>query len=134
MKATGIVRRIDDLGRVVIPKELRKSMRIEAGAPLEIYTYNGAVCFKPYLPALDWSTAREVAEALLNCEFYLLDNFGGVQAIGHQASYIVGADKEYPLFNQEGDKMGVLSLSPESSEEFEAVAKVVKIIEKILEK
>ena len=49
MKATGIVRRIDDLGRVVIPKEIRKQMRIEEGDPLEIFTTNeGAVCFKPY--------------------------------------------------------------------------------------
>ena len=38
MKATGIVRRIDDLGRVVIPKEIRRTMRIHEGAPLEIYT------------------------------------------------------------------------------------------------
>jgi AbrB family looped-hinge helix DNA binding protein len=49
MKATGIVRRIDDLGRVVIPKEVRRSMNIKEGDPLEIYTTNdGAVCFKPY--------------------------------------------------------------------------------------
>ena len=38
MKATGIVRRIDDLGRVVIPKEIRRTMRIREGDPLEIYT------------------------------------------------------------------------------------------------
>ena len=49
MRATGIVRRIDDLGRVVIPKEIRRQMRIEEGDPLEIYTTNdGAVCFKLY--------------------------------------------------------------------------------------
>ena len=40
MKATGIVRRIDDLGRVVIPKEIRRTMRIREGDPLEIYTSN----------------------------------------------------------------------------------------------
>ena len=38
MKATGIVRRIDDLGRIVIPKEIRRTMRIREGDPLEIYT------------------------------------------------------------------------------------------------
>ena len=49
MKATGIVRRIDDLGRVVIPKEIRRTMRIQEGDPLEIYTNNeGAVLFKKY--------------------------------------------------------------------------------------
>ncbi|MDD4509413.1 MAG: stage V sporulation T C-terminal domain-containing protein [Oscillospiraceae bacterium] len=49
MKATGIVRRIDDLGRVVIPKEIRKTMRIREGDPLEIYTdKDGEVIFKKY--------------------------------------------------------------------------------------
>ena len=51
MKATGIVRRIDDLGRVVIPKEIRRTMRIREGDPLEIYTdNNGEVIFKKYSP------------------------------------------------------------------------------------
>ncbi|MBQ8010129.1 MAG: AbrB/MazE/SpoVT family DNA-binding domain-containing protein [Oscillospiraceae bacterium] len=49
MKATGIVRRIDDLGRVVIPKEIRRTMRIREGDPLEIYTSSdGEVIFKKY--------------------------------------------------------------------------------------
>jgi len=49
MKATGIVRRIDDLGRVVIPKEIRRTMRIREGDPLEIYTdREGGVIFKKY--------------------------------------------------------------------------------------
>ena len=51
MKATGIVRRIDDLGRVVIPKEIRRTMRIREGDPLEIYTdREGEVIFKKYSP------------------------------------------------------------------------------------
>lgn len=51
MKATGIVRRIDDLGRVVIPKEIRRTMRIREGESLEIYTdNNGEVIFKKYSP------------------------------------------------------------------------------------
>ncbi len=51
MKATGIVRRIDDLGRVVIPKEIRRTMRIRDGEPLEIYTSReGEVIFKKYSP------------------------------------------------------------------------------------
>ena len=50
MKATGIVRRIDDLGRVVIPKEIRRTMRIREGDPLEIYTdKDGEVIFKKIL-------------------------------------------------------------------------------------
>ena len=51
MKATGIVRRIDDLGRIVIPKEIRRTMRIREGEPLEIFTEsNGTVIFKKYSP------------------------------------------------------------------------------------
>lgn len=51
MKATGIVRRIDDLGRVVIPKEIRRTMRIREGDPLEIFTdAEGQVIFKKYSP------------------------------------------------------------------------------------
>ena len=49
MKATGIIRRIDDLGRVVIPKEIRRTLRIKEGEPLEIFTDdNGSVIFKKY--------------------------------------------------------------------------------------
>ena len=51
MKATGIVRRIDDLGRVVIPKEIRRVLRLREGDPLEIFTEkDGEVIFKKYSP------------------------------------------------------------------------------------
>ena len=48
MKSTGIVRRIDDLGRVVIPRELRRTLRIREGDPLELYIDKDMVCFKKY--------------------------------------------------------------------------------------
>ena len=66
MKATGIVRRIDDLGRVVIPKEIRRTMRIREGDPLEIYTNReGEVIFKKYSPIGELSSfASEYAETL----------------------------------------------------------------------
>ncbi|MBN1043757.1 AbrB/MazE/SpoVT family DNA-binding domain-containing protein [Clostridium botulinum] len=50
MKATGIVRRVDDLGRIVIPKELRRVLNIEEGNPLEIYTEGEQVILKKYEP------------------------------------------------------------------------------------
>ena len=57
MKATGIVRRIDDLGRVVIPKEIRRTMRIREGDPLEIFTdRDGEVIFKKYSPVGEMTT------------------------------------------------------------------------------
>lgn len=66
MKATGIVRRIDDLGRVVIPKEIRRTMRIREGDPLEIYTdREGEVIFKKYSPIGELAGfATEYAETL----------------------------------------------------------------------
>ena len=66
MKATGIVRRIDDLGRVVIPKEIRRTMRIREGDPLEIYTdADGEVIFKKYSPIGELSPfATQYAEVL----------------------------------------------------------------------
>lgn len=48
MKATGIIRRIDDLGRVVIPKEIRRNAGIREGDPLEIFMHEDCVCFKKY--------------------------------------------------------------------------------------
>lgn len=48
MKATGMIRRTDDLGRVVIPKEIRTKMKISDGEPLEIYIDKDMVCFKKY--------------------------------------------------------------------------------------
>ena len=50
MKPTGIIRRIDDLGRVVIPKEIRRSVHIGEGDPLEIFLYEGGVLLKKYQP------------------------------------------------------------------------------------
>lgn len=66
MKATGIVRRIDDLGRVVIPKEIRRTMRIREGDPLEIYTdKDGEVIFKKYSPMGELSSfATQICETL----------------------------------------------------------------------
>ena len=66
MKATGIVRRIDDLGRIVIPKEIRRTLRIHEGDPLEIYTENnGTVIFKKYSPIGELGEfASQYAESL----------------------------------------------------------------------
>ena len=66
MKATGIVRRIDDLGRVVIPKEIRRTLRIREGDPLEIFTdREGEIILKKYSPIGELGTfAKEYAESL----------------------------------------------------------------------
>ena len=66
MKATGIVRRVDDLGRIVIPKEIRRTLRIREGDPLEIYTEkDGGVIFRKYSPMGDLQEfASQMCEAM----------------------------------------------------------------------
>ncbi len=89
MKATGIVRRIDDLGRVVIPKEIRRTMRIREGDPLEIYTSNdGEVIFKKYSPINELSggaiQAAEVIHKLGNAPVVIFDRDHVVAVAGVQ--------------------------------------------------
>ena len=72
MKATGIVRRIDELGRVVIPKEIRRTQRIRRGDPLEIFTTgDGDVIFKKYSPIGEMSTVAAQYTEVLNKSFAL---------------------------------------------------------------
>ena len=74
MRPTGIVRRMDDLGRVAIPKEIRKYLGIREGEPFEIFTDPNArtICIKPYLPyAEPWRLLEDVAESMRdNEDFY----------------------------------------------------------------
>ena len=66
MKATGIVRRIDELGRIVIPKELRRTFRIKEGTPLEIFIgEQGELILKKFSPIIELNDiAKEIAEML----------------------------------------------------------------------
>ena len=66
MKATGIVRRIDDLGRVVIPKEIRRTLRLREGTPLEIFTdREGEIILKKYSPMMELNAfAGQYADAM----------------------------------------------------------------------
>ncbi|MBT2679194.1 stage V sporulation protein T [Bacillus sp. ISL-35] len=93
MKATGIVRRIDDLGRVVIPKEIRRTLRIREGDPLEIFVdRDGEVILKKYSPISELSDfAKEYAEALY-------DSLGNPVLICDRDTYIAvagGSKKDY---------------------------------------
>ena len=88
MKATGIVRRIDDLGRVVIPKEIRRKMRIREGDPLEIYTEGKTVCFRKY-----GDTLAEEIEAL--CDVVHENDYNAkVEALLRQAVALMREDEE----------------------------------------
>ena len=82
MKATGLVRRIDDLGRVVIPKEIRRTMKIREGDPLELFTgRDGEVIFKKYTPC----TERE-------CEAIFKGLYSSVCAITSGKVAVYGTD------------------------------------------
>ena len=90
MKATGIVRRVDDLGRIVIPKEIRRTLRIREGDPLEIYTEkDGGVIFRKYSPMGDLQEfARQMCDAIGT-------NTGRIAAVSDRDSIIAlhGAPK-----------------------------------------
>lgn len=72
MKATGIVRRIDDLGRVVVPKEIRRTLRIREGDPMEIFTNReGEIILKKYSPIGEIDNfAKQYAESLAQVSGY----------------------------------------------------------------
>lgn len=77
MKATGIIRRIDDLGRVVIPKEIRRNLRIKEGDPLELYTTDkGQLVLERYYAydEKDWNQAKRIVQAITNDSFALYDS------------------------------------------------------------
>ena len=90
MKATGIVRRVDDLGRIVIPKEIRRTLKIREGDPLEIYTEkDGGVIFRKYSPMGDLQDfAAQMCEAIGT-------NTGRIAAVSDRDSIIAlhGAPK-----------------------------------------
>ena len=79
MKATGIVRRVDDLGRVVIPKEIRRACNIREGDPLEIFLQDGTVVFKKYIPPYRDDLMATLQEA---ADYY--DNHEDDRAIAEQ--------------------------------------------------
>ena len=85
MKATGVVRRIDELGRIVIPKEIRRTLRIKEGTPLEIYSgENGELLLKKYSPVFEISElAKEVCDSIFKTTDFdvLITNMDFVVAV-----------------------------------------------------
>ena len=95
MKATGIIRKIDDLGRVVIPMEIRKALRIHTGDPLEIYTSNdGEIIFKKYSAVNEMAeNAAQVADImykLANCPVVIFDRDNVAAAAGVREKEFIG--------------------------------------------
>ena len=73
MKATGIVRRIDDLGRIVIPKEIRRNMGLREGEAMELFLEYNCVCFKKYSPSDE--------DLAISCHKYISDRGAYIKAI-----------------------------------------------------
>ena len=137
MKATGIVRRIDDLGRVVIPKEIRRTLRIREGDPLEIFTEReGSVILRKYSPIGEiGAVAGLYAESLahtMNCIVCLTDMDQIVAASGNGSKELLNRyiSKELEYAIQEiicpiisgGDVMGtVVFLHKEEHKKFSEV-------------
>lgn len=97
MKATGIVRRIDELGRIVIPKEIRRTLRIREGDPLEIFTnHEGGVILKKYSPIGELGVmAQEYAESVANvvkCTVCVADRDQIVASAGPGKKKYLGKD------------------------------------------
>lgn len=131
MKATGIVRRIDDLGRIVIPKEIRRTLRIRESDPLEIFTdREGEIILKKYSPIGEMTTfAKQYAESLAQVSGHTTliadrDQFiaaagGGKGLLGKAISKDLEEkiSKRETLLATKGDR-NFISVSEEMSEEY----------------
>ena len=130
MKATGIVRRIDDLGRVVIPKEIRRQMGIREGDPLEIFTENDAICLKKYHPygEKDWGQATSVAKVMLDHKFAILNRYNEVKGdnCGHDMSFIDSMDYSQRIM-VDGDIIGFIKARRDEVN-YDKIAEVAKVI------
>lgn len=134
MKATGIVRRIDDLGRVIIPKEIRRIMRIKEGDPLEIFTTrDGEVVFKKYNYAdeHDWAKAKAIVKALHpDLQFALYNHWGDKQTatnVKFPQSIEFEDFDDREIKNNECDTIGYIEVDSDIlTEDVEKIIRVLK--------
>ncbi len=134
MRATGIVRRIDDLGRVVVPKEIRRTLRIREGDPLEIFTdREGEIILKKYSPIGELGAfARQYADTLAQTTGYtvcITDRDQIIAAAGGAKKDIIGKAISKKLdeviegraaVSATKDEKKYVSLTDEDNEEFES--------------
>lgn len=135
MKATGIVRRIDDLGRIVIPKEIRRTLRIREADPLEIFTdREGEIILKKYSPIGEMTAfAKQYAESLAQVAgkvALIADRDQFIAVSGGYRSYFgksVSKELETKVNNREsilaarGEK-DFIAIAKDQSEEYEQLA------------
>lgn len=130
MKATGIVRRIDDLGRIVIPKEIRRSMRIKEGDPLEIFTSEDGITLCKYDPIDNekWITVKNILRHLLDKGFEITDRFKNSKFNSRGAK----SDIVTTPIRSQGEENGYL-ITEKGVYTNEELAAAVKIAREILE-
>ncbi|MCI8963127.1 MAG: AbrB/MazE/SpoVT family DNA-binding domain-containing protein [Eubacterium sp.] len=120
MKATGIVRRIDELGRIVIPKEIRRTLRIREGDPLEIFTnHEGGIILKKYSPIGELGElAKEYVESVANvakCTVCVADRDQIVAAAGPDKKNYSGKDIHKELKQCIDERTNILSTNKKES-------------------
>ena len=122
MRATGIIRRVDDLGRIVIPREIRHVLKISEGCPLEFFTDNNAICLKKYQPyeTETWEKANKILSPLLK-NFAILDGYGdAVKCNGIKVKDLEEAQTRQDLvvkdYCQHGDRIAYLVCSKSNEE------------------
>lgn len=114
MRATGIVRRIDDLGRIVIPKEIRRTLRIKEGDAMELFTTReGEVVFKKYQPfeEIDWVKAKNLILAVFPDLHFGLYNDLGEKQTGTNVTvpkYYEDEEGDNAIYNNERDLIGYI--------------------------
>jgi AbrB family looped-hinge helix DNA binding protein len=133
MKSTGIIRRIDDLGRIVIPKEVRRTLSIREGDPLEIFLDNGGVVLKKYVPLGDISsqtlaTYNALKNSGIKCAIY--DNNGMKVHGSKELPYEIDIDEleetgnRYVPIRSENDVVGYIITTTEANEIQKACVKM----------
>ena len=132
MRSTGIVRRIDDLGRVVIPKEIRRTLKIKEGDPLELYVNDGMVCFKKYAPDNLNDLAEEVRAALgkMGIKSQVYDSDGDALTNAKQFHREVDLDSNrwYAITNESGDTLAYVFAEAEPTDVQKAQIEAVAIM------
>lgn len=131
MKHTGIIRRIDDLGRIVIPKEIRRNYHIKEGDPLEISTDGKYICFNKYM-STDMSQDSQFAQDLyrwcqilygpFDVDLYDLDHcliYGSIKNVAYL--------REIPI-SINGDHIGYLNVPVEATNEDNKVNKIAALL------
>lgn len=132
MRSTGIVRRIDDLGRVVIPKEIRRTLKIKEGDPLELYVNDGMVCFKKYAPDNLTDLAEEVRSTLakvgIKTQVYDSDGDALTNAKQFHRDVDIDSNRWYAITNDSDDTLAYVYVEAEPSDVQKAQIEAVVIM------